>query len=450
MFNWKLLNFYFLYLRYSTLLSIAESMRLPRMKKLMGLLAIDMQMSVVKTMVDASSFTVKEKESIVSAVSFLLLLKRRRGSNAAFLEELKRLLLICNEQGLLAKISRYEDKNPNFLMEDTEQSGAVESVGYDFEPTQNQRECFKIALLNISESIKKRELEILVALAPIPEAGKENIEVGRELFHQMERHGCIGENDTQLLQEMLELLELRAALQILLKYRREFPPSSSACDDNSLSRPVEEMNHDSSAELGNGNGSLGSRIWNVFSKLISITSNLSSSPSTPRVQSEMGNNVEILSPTSFSPKETPLSNSLDGLDSSNDSCSQNLDADCDPTSLKDSEIKLMTKSLLKCLKRPHDDDKEQYPVEEGSDDGGSCDLVDSPPPTKTLCVASISDDDSVAVLPNAGHSASQFNDEADTWHWKLQSLQVDFSSESTTNGYTESESSDSRSPGEYI
>ena len=165
----------------------------------------------------------------------------------------------------------------------------------------------------------------------------------------------------------------------------------------------------------------------------------------------MGNNVEILSPTSFSPKETPLPHSLDGLDSSNDSCSRNLDADCDPTSFKDSEIKLVTKSLPKCLKRPREDNEEQYPVEEGSDDGGLCDLVDSPPPTKTLCVASISDDDSVAVLPNTGHSASQFNNEADTWHWKLQSLHVDFSSESTTNGYTESESSDSRPvTGEYI
>ena len=368
-------------------------MRLPRMKKLMGLLAIDMKMSVVTAIVGASSFNVKEKESITSAISFLLLLKRRRGSNAAFLEELKRLLSICNEQELLVKISGYEDKNPNLLMEDTEQSEAVESVGYDFEPTQNQRCRFKETLFEISESIDKRELEMLVALSPIPEAGKENIEVGRELFHRMERHGCIGENDTQLLQEMLELLKLRAALQVLLKYRREFSPSSNACtctgDDNSLSHPVEEMNHDSSAELSNGNGSLG------------------------------------------------------GLDSSHDMRSRNPDADCDPTSPKDSEIKLMTKSLPKSLKRPREDDKEQYPVEEGSDDGGSCDRVDSPPPIKTLCVASISDDDSVAVLSNAGHSASQFNDEADTWHWKLQSLQVDFSSESSTSGYTESESSDS-------
>ena len=423
-------------------------MRLPKMKKLMGLLAVDMQMSVVTAMVGASSFTIKEKESIVSAISFLLLLKRRRGSNAAFLEELKRLLSICNERELLAKISGYEDENPNLLMEDTKQSGAVESVGYDFEPTQNQRHRFRGALYEISESIEKRELEILVALAPIPEAGKENIEDGHELFHRMERHGCIGENDTQLLQEMLELLKLRAALQILLKYLREFPPFSSTftCDDNSLSHPIEEMNHDSSAELGNENGSLGFRIWNVVcSMLISIASNRSSSPSSPVldpipcVQSEMGTNVEILSPTSFSPKETPLPHSLDGLDSSSDSCSRNLDADCDLTSLKDLEIK----SLLKSLKRPRENDKEQYPVEEGSDDGGSCDLADSPPPTKTLCVASISDDDSVAVpLPNAGHSAFQFNDEADTWHWKLQSLQVDFSSKSTTNGYAESESLD--------
>jgi hypothetical protein len=413
------------------------------MKKLMGLLAIGMQMSVVTAMVGASSFTIKEKENIVSAISFLLLLKRRKGTNATFLEELKRLLSICDEQELLAKISGCEGEYPDLLSEDTEQSGAVESVGYDFEPTQNQRHRFKGVLYEISQSIGKRDLEILVALAPIPEAGKENIEVGYELFHRMESHGCIGENDTELLQEMLELLKLRAALQILLKYQREFSPSSSTCTgDDDLSHPIQEMNQDSSTESGNENGSLGFRhIWNMIcTKLSSVASTLSSSRSShviSCVQPEVGTSIEILSPSSFSPKEQPLPHSLDGLDSSNDSCSRDLDANCDPTSNEDSEIKLMTKSLPK-RKRPCEDDNEQYPVEEGSDDGGSCDLVDSPPPAKTLCVASISVDDSVTVLPNAGHSASQFNDEADTWHWKMQSLQVNFSS--TTNGYRESES----------
>jgi hypothetical protein len=419
-------------------------MRLAGMKKLMGLLAIGMQMSVVTAMVGASSFTVKEKESIVSAVSFLMLLKRRRGSNLAFLAELKRLLSICNERELLSMISGYEDENPELLTEgDTEQSRAIESVGYDFEPTQNQRDRFKRALYVVSESIDTRDLEILVALTPIPEAGKENIEFGHELFHRMERHGCIDENDTELLQEMLELLELRAALQILLKYRREFLPSSSTCTGDDLSHPIQEMNEDSSTELGNENGSLGfRRIWNMIcTKLSSIASTLSSSPSSHAiscVQPEVGTSTEILSPLSFSPKEQPLPHSLDGLDSSSDSCSRDLDANCDPTSLEDSEITLMTKSLPK-RKRPREEDEEQHPVEEGSDDGGSCDLVDSPPPTKTPCIAFISDD-SVTVLSTAGHSASQFNDEADTWHWKMQSLQVNFSS--TMSGYTESKSSD--------
>ena len=364
-------------------------MRLPKMKKLMGLLAIGMQMSVVTAMVGASSFTVKEKENIVSAISFLMLLKRRKGTNKAFLLEFRRLLSVCNEKELLTTISVYEDENPDLLKEDTKHSGAVESVGYDSEPTQCQSHRFKGALYKISESIGKGDLEILVALAPIPEASKENVDVGHELFHRMGRHGCISENDTELLQEMLELLELRAACQILLKYRREFSSSSSTGDDDSLSHPVEELNQDSSSPC--------SRVLDP----------------TTYVQPEMGASVKIVSPSSFSPKEQSLPHLQDGLDSSSDSYSQDLDvtsSNCGSTSLKDSEIKLTTK-LLPERKRPRADDSEQYPVavEEEDKDSGSYDLVDSPPPTKTLCVAN-GDSQFLAACSSDG---------ADT-HWRLQ------------------------------
>lgn len=420
-------------------------MRLPKIKKLMGLLAIGLQMSVVTAMMGVSSLTIQERENIESAIGFLMHLKKRKGTNGAFVDELKRLLSICNEQGLLIVISDFEDKNPDLLMEDAIKSG-VENVGYDFEPTQRQKDVFKQALYKTSESIGKRELEILVALTPIPEASKEDIGVGHELFLQMEKHGCISENDTELLQEMLEVLELRVALQTLVKYRREFSPSSSAGDDNdSLSHPIEEVNQDSSTKLANGNESSGLRhIWNVIrTKLSSIASNLNPSSRVIDpglcVQSETGTSVEILPPPSFSPNEQPLPCLLGALaDLRNDSCSRDVDALCCSTSIEDSENKQMAKSVLLKRKRPRAEDKEEYPVEDGKDESGLRDLTDSPPPTKTLCVAS-SDSEPTAVC--SSHLASEFkdgnaNDGADT-HWKMQSLLVDFTSH-TMSDYSES------------
>ena len=353
-------------------------MRLSGMKKLMGVLAIGMQLSVVKSMLGASSFSCEEKENVVSAIGFLMLLKRRKGTDKAFLEELKHLLSVCSEEELLTKITHYEQESPDLLTENAKQ---FESVGCDFEPTQIQSQQFKKALYKIGKSVGKRELEILVALTPIPEAGKENIEVGHELFHQMERHGCISENDTELLQEMLELLELRAALQVLLKYRQEFSTNSSKGDGDlvtqesgPLSHPVQEMNQYSSSESENGNKSSG--LWHTHLQAV--------------------------------------------LDPSNGLCSRDLN-DC---GLQDSEVKLTIK-LLPRRKRPHADDKEQYPAEEGNSGSGSCDLVASPPPPKTLCLASISDGDS--SLNGSSWLPESSNDRADT-HRKTQSLPVAFTS----------------------
>lgn len=416
--------------------SIAESMRLSRMKKLIGVLAIGMQLSVVNSILGVSSFSCEEQENIVSAIGFLMLLKRRKGTDEAFLVELKRLLSVCNEEELLTKITCFEEDNPDLLTENATPFRSVGSVVYDFEPTQIQSHCFKKALYEIGGLIGKRELEILVALTPIPEAGKENIKFGHELFHQMERHGCISENDTELLQEMLELLELRGALQILLKYRLEFSSNSSKGDGDSvtqesdrLSPPIEEVSQGSSSELGNGKESAGIWpwcFWNTFlcTKLGGVASNLSHSsrvldPAT-HLQSEMSTSVEILSSSSFNPKEQPLSDLQAGLDSSNGSCSRDLD-DGDSTSLQHSEIKLILK-LLPRRKRPRADDKERYPIKKGNDDRGSCDLVDSPPSPKALCLASISDDDSESVL-----FPKDSNDGTDI-HCKTQSLPVTFTS----------------------
>lgn len=191
--------------------------------RLMGLLALSMQWKQVQYLLAASSFSREEKENTETAISFFVLLKRRTGTNEAFLSKLKWLLSVCNRTDLLNIVCDYHKDNPDLLTEPPLYFSVPESIRAGFKPQHDQSDCFRSTLIKISQAIGKQQLEIMVVLSPTPEAGKESIRTGHELFDQMERHGCICENDTELLQEMLELLQLSKPLGFLLQYQREFP-----------------------------------------------------------------------------------------------------------------------------------------------------------------------------------------------------------------------------------
>ena len=195
----------------------------------MGLLARDMQRKQVKELLaalPASCISQTEREDCKSAISFFVLLKKRTGTNQAFLNKLESVLSECNCADFLTRIQEYKVQNPgaDLFQEPSSQLSLPDGTRSGFKPKPGQSEKFRSTLLRISRSVGKKQLEIMVGLSPTPEAAKQNISEGHELFEQMERYGCISENDTEMLQEMLELLRLQDSLKFLFEYHRTFPP----------------------------------------------------------------------------------------------------------------------------------------------------------------------------------------------------------------------------------
>ena len=202
-------------------------MKLPKIRRLMGLLARDMQRKQVKELlaaVPASFISQTDREDCKSAISFFVLLKKRTGTDEAFLSKLESVLTECKCADFLSRIQEYKVQNPDLFQDPLSQLSLPDGTRTGFKPQPGQSDKFRGSLLQISRTIGKKQLEMMVGLSPIPEAAKQNINEGHELFEQMERHGCISENDTEMLQEMLELLSLQDALRFLYDYQRAYPP----------------------------------------------------------------------------------------------------------------------------------------------------------------------------------------------------------------------------------
>ena len=186
-----------------------------------------------------------------------MLLKKRTGTDEAFLSKLESVLSECNCADFLSRIQEYKVQNPDLFQEPPSQLNLPDGTRTGFKPKPGQSEKFRSSLLHISRTIGKKQLEIMVGLSPTPEAAKQNISEGHELFEQMERHGCISENDTEMLQEMLELLRLQDALKFLYEYHRAFPPiihdppPPSAPQYASLLSSSLQAQHGSLPEYGN-------------------------------------------------------------------------------------------------------------------------------------------------------------------------------------------------------
>lgn len=91
-------------------------------------------------------------------------------------------------------------------------------------PSQEQKDCFNSTLLRISDSIPPPTLEIMVTVTPIPDSRKENVVQGHKLFNEMKQCGCISENDSEFLEDLMRELELVKSLEILEGYKQRFPP----------------------------------------------------------------------------------------------------------------------------------------------------------------------------------------------------------------------------------
>lgn len=202
-------------------------MKLPKLNRLLAALAINMSPKHLSDLLATSTFTVREKESTESLISFFNLLLRKEGTVKSFLVEVERLFSVCSCAYMLSVVKDFKKSNPDLLSV----SGSPDHPEYKapkIKPQKKQITSFQHVLFDISQDIDENELKIMVVASPIPESNKEGISKGYVLFDQMKRYGCIDENDTELLEEMLRLFPLSKALDRLLEYRREYPCKSTA------------------------------------------------------------------------------------------------------------------------------------------------------------------------------------------------------------------------------
>ena len=202
------------------------AMNLPKVNALMAILAIQTPLNVLEDLLATSPFTVKQKEGIKSSIDFLLLLKKQMGTNKLFFEELKQLLSICNHQDLVTTVIDFDKANPGWFSE--KYLPDITECIRAGKPQQNQISRFRKALFGISQTIRSKDLNIMIGVSPVPESSKEEITTGNDLFEALENHGCINENDTELLQQMLEHLHLSKPLKLLHDYQSEFQVCASS------------------------------------------------------------------------------------------------------------------------------------------------------------------------------------------------------------------------------
>ena len=163
------------------------TMKLPKVNSLMVILALQMPSKVLKQLLAISSFRGREME-IKSSISFLLLLKRKVGTNERFFLELKELLSSCKCQDLLTMVTKFNEENPGWLSENWLPFRARISIPeciFAGEPQKNQISmCFRKVLYEISEVIGSEDLEIMIGVSPIPESRKEELNLGMSFLQQ--------------------------------------------------------------------------------------------------------------------------------------------------------------------------------------------------------------------------------------------------------------------------
>ena len=202
-------------------------MKLGKLERLMLELALKVQPTELYELVfSCSQLTEAQKSEAHTPIKLLVALKKISGTNEHFLEALERLFEeISHFEELLEMVRAFRRENPHLNRSSSFGSTTpnLPNGVFAFRPEENQQLRFQKMLLNVSNHTDWIHLEIMVALSPIPDGLKESISKGFELFDRLKQHGCISENDTELLDEFFSSLNLQKPMQLLRTYQQQFP-----------------------------------------------------------------------------------------------------------------------------------------------------------------------------------------------------------------------------------
>ena len=174
-------------------------------------------------LLNLSTFPAGVKGTASTPIKFITLLRQNCESVGEFIRTLREMLETQTSFIDLLKVVRVVGDE----CEDTDLDihGVEFPMGsVEHKPPPKQKTTFNATLLKISDAITDEVLEIMVTLTPIPHSKKERITVGHSLFNEMKQYGCISENDTEFLVDLMVELKLVKCLEMLEEYKRHYPP----------------------------------------------------------------------------------------------------------------------------------------------------------------------------------------------------------------------------------
>jgi len=200
-------------------------MKLSPQGKLMARLCLKIQSSQVEKMLQCTCIPAGVRHKITTPIQLLVCLKKRSVNFQEFLATFERCLEGLDDvQAITELLGRFHDTFPDKSKLDAEPEHRVPH----YKPTEEQSHSFNKALIKIGNQLGPKDLEILIALSPTPEGRKENLTSSVKWFEELKCHGCISEDDTDLLEDLLRVLKLSIPAGLLKDYK-EVRHHNSTC-----------------------------------------------------------------------------------------------------------------------------------------------------------------------------------------------------------------------------
>ncbi len=192
-------------------------MLLNGLDKLLARLCLKIRPSQLEKLLSCSRLSPSVKSNIRhSNIKYLKGLKKISPSIQQFLATLKECLeTLDDSHDLLELLERFRRVYPRLeVLEQEPEVIVTRCVASD-----KQKGAFSRVLVRISNELKDDHLEILVALCPTPEGRKDALISGVKLFDELQCHGCITEDNTDLLEDLFRVLQLAKPAALLEEYR---------------------------------------------------------------------------------------------------------------------------------------------------------------------------------------------------------------------------------------
>ncbi len=192
-------------------------MRLNGLDKLLARLHLKIRPGQLEKLVACAGLPRAVQNSVDhSAIKYLKCVRKRSPSIEIFLKSLKGYFKTLDDShDLLDLLTRFNQAFPDLKKLEEEPNMMVSRST----ASEDQKAAFTRILVRMSSELSNDNLDIIVALCPIPEGRKYSLTSGVKLFTELECYGCITAENTDLLNDLFRVLKLAKLTELLEEYR---------------------------------------------------------------------------------------------------------------------------------------------------------------------------------------------------------------------------------------